>query len=347
MRGRRKGSNKVYKQRTWEQIKEFVAKGSQLDYEEEQNGTIRAFVRKGDTEFFVNLFPPNIGHVVGMADTNDADYQDFIDTYKDPVDTNPPADVEHVMDPLTGVAAPVWKQPYAGDGKVRVLASHKPVVTGKEAYNFFTSVGDDNVNQVVGSGTPLMVEATSGTPLVSVDIHFSTDLDPFELVYLFGGALSWENAGWGDMIDVEIRGNATPVVPDPPAGGLGLDVDYNMDGERLVYAGPGSGTHALGGYPIWIPNFKNQGHFNLDKVNMVPVPASGSGAFDWYPTEQFIGHYVSGLLVYGTSANPIIIDATESAPLPHGYWIRMIAHNNSNTDWKLWGFMKLYRERLK
>jgi hypothetical protein len=181
-----------------------------------------------------------------------------------------------------------------------------------------------------------------------VDLHFSPEIDPFETVYIFGGALNWENAGWGDCLNLEIRANPSPVVPEPPASSLGLDVNYILDEDRIMYAGPGSGTHALGGYPVWVPNFKNKGHWNLDKVAMAAVPAaSGTGAFDWFTTEQFVGHYVSDMVIYGSTSNPVIIDATESAPLPQGHWLRLRVHNNTNTDFKVWGFMKMYRERLK
>lgn len=346
MRNRRR--DKIFKQRTWEKVKALAAKKNlQMDYEEEQNGVIRAFVRRGSTEFFVNLFPPDFGHVVGKSDTNDADYQEFVNTYMAPVDEDPPAEITHVLDPISGAAVPQWTQPHAGDGKPRVLASHKPVIAGKEAYNFFTSTGDDNENQVLGSGTPLMVQTVVGTAVSQCDLHFSPEIDFMETVYIFGGALNWEGAGWGDCLSLEIRANSTPVLPDPPAAGLGLDVDYVVEDERLRYVGPGSGTHALGGYPVWVPNFKNQGHFNLDKAAMTPVPVSGTGAFDWYTTEQFVGHYVSDMLIYGSTSNPVIIDATESAPLPQGHWLRLRVHNNTDTEFKVWGFMKMYRERLK
>lgn len=262
--------------------------------------------------------------------------------------TPEPVLMHHLSEDGTGSQA-MYFQPQAGDGKPRVLASHKPVLKGKEAYNFFTSRGDHIPSGVIASGNALMLEATSGTSMSWVDLHFATEVNPQEIVYLFGGAISWADAGWGDCFNVEIRTIPTPVVPDPPAGGMGLDVDYVLDGERIMYAGaPGSGTHALGGYPAWVPNFNHTGHWNLNATKDGAVPAaSGTGAFDWYITDQFVGHYVADLLTYGTSANPLTIDATEAAPLPYGTYLRVRIHNNSDTDWKLWGFMKLYRERLK
>lgn len=233
----------------------------------------------------------------------------------------------------------------SGDGKVRVLASHKPVIPGKEAYNYFTSRGD--AGTVIASGTAMRLETAVGQPITSVDIHFSTDTNPMEIVYLFGGGISWENAGWGDEISLELRTAPTAVVPSGIAVSMGLPVVYALDGERVKYAGPGQGTHALGGYPKWVPNFNKTGYWDLDKVAMAAVPASQTGEFDWYITEQFVGHYVNAMSVYKNNSQPIILDATEAAPLPHGMFIRVVAHNISNTVWKVWAFMKLYRERLK
>lgn len=233
----------------------------------------------------------------------------------------------------------------SGDGKVRVLASHKPVIPGKEAYNYFTSRGD--AGTVISRGTAMRLETVPGQEFSSADIHFSTGSNPMEMIYLFGGGISWENAGWGDEISLELRTLATDVVPSGVAVSLGLPVVYALDGERIKYAGPGQGTHALGGYPKWVPNFNKSGYWDLDKATMSAVPAPQTGEFDWYITEQFVGHYVNAMSVYKESAQPIILDATEAAPLPYGMFIRLVAHNTSNTVWRVWAFMKLYRERLK
>jgi hypothetical protein len=275
------------------------------------------------------------------------------DTLLNLVEDHDPADLvsyEQVLlyapSPATGNVEPVWKDPIAGDGKKRVLASHKPIIPGKESYNYFTSAGD--LGLVVGSGTRLAITTASGVEFSYVDVHFSTDVNPSENIYIFGGGISWENAGWGDEISLELRTSPTSVVPAAVASGLNLPVDYNLVGTRIRYAGPGQGTHALGGYPKWVPNFNKTGYWDLDKVAMKALPnASGTGTFDWYTDDQFVGHYLHNLQVYKNNSQPIIIDATESAPLPYGMYVRLVAHNVSNTVWRAWAFMKMYRERLK
>jgi len=344
-------SRTLYKKRTWTKVKSLIndVQGHNLDFEEKQNGVFRAFVKKGRTEFFVNLYPPGFGHVVGISETNDADYQEFIDTYQTPIEDNPPSDVEHVIDSKTGIATPVWREPVASDGKKRVLASHKPVIDGKESFNYFTSVGDLVASGIQGGGQAMMVEVTSGTSDATVDIHFMNCCPNLqEVIYVFGGAIGWEDAGWGDTFNFEIHAKASPVVPKVVADTIPLPVDYNLDGDKICYAGPGAGTHALGGMPVFVPAWDTDGHWDLDKVNMVPVPvASGTGHFNWHTTEQKVGNYISELMVYGTNHVPEIIDATEAAPLPYGHWLKLRITNNSNTDWRLWGWLRMYRERLQ
>lgn len=341
----------LYKKRNWDKVKSLIndKKGHALDFEEKQNGVFRVFVTKGRTEFFVNLYPPGFGHVVGISETNDADYQEFIDTYQTPIEDTPPADVEHVLNSTTGEAVPKWSEPHTGDGKVRILSSHKPVIAGKESFNFFTSKGDHAVSGTLSEGGAIMIQTVSGEEYTYSDLKFSNMVNPNESVYAFGGSFGWENAGWGDCFSFEIWGRGTPVVPRVVATGIGLAVDYKLDDDKIYYAGPDVGDYALGDYPTWIPTFdKKDGHWNLDKQNLVPIPvASGTGDYNWNTGDVHIGSYISDVLVYKDSGNLLTIDATEAAPLAYGHWFRVLAHNNSNTEWKLWGFLKMYRERLR
>lgn len=347
----RRSGRTLYKKRTWAKVKSLinVTAGHALDFEEKQNGVFRVFVEKGRTQFFVNLFPPGFGHVVGISETNDADYQDFVDNYQDPIEDAPPAEVPHALDPTTGTTTPVWAEPIAGDGKHRVLASHKPVLDGKESFNYFTSRGDDIASTAVGEGNWLNLAVTSGTESAHVDLRFlSEHPDIQEVIYIYGGSISWENAGWGDHLCFQLRTNPTPVVPRAVAEGYGLPVDYSLDGERIYYAGPDAGDYALGGNPAWVPTFSGTGYWNLQAHPLAAIPApSGNGAYDWCVTDQYIGSYLHNLSVYGTNHQLSLIDASEAAPLPYGTYMRIEIHNVSDTDWKLWGFLRMYRERLK
>jgi len=259
---------------------------------------------------------------------------------------DPPVHITAGYDPTTQKVEPHLPYRYAGDGKLRVLSSHKPVIPGKEAYNFFASAGDAE-DGTMGEGNMFMLSVCSGTTVSGVDLHFSHDLDPMELVYVFGGGIAWENAGWGDNVELQIRSSPTAVVPRVVATGISLPVDYNLDGERIIYVGSDQGDYALGGYPKFVPNYNNTGHWNLNTQTLTPIPVSGTGVFDWYVSDQHVGSYVKNLAVYGTNYQYLLIDGTESAPLPYGAYFRILAHNFSDTDWRFWGLMKMYRQRLK
>lgn len=262
-------------------------------------------------------------------------------------DFTPSADMVVVGHTVQGTGKAV-EVPYSGDGKLRVLASHKPVIKGKESWNYFCSTGDLVASGIVGGGDPMLVVCTSGNEVSYQDFEFLNNTWPSEHIYIFGGAIAWENAGPMDCFNMEIRAKATPVVPKVVATGIGLDVDYNLDGDRLYYAGPGSGDYALGGLPVMVQNFQQTGYWDLDKTTMTPYPnISGTGNFDWHTTDTHVGNYISDLFVRGSNYSPQIIDATESAPVPYGCYFRLRCHNNSDSDWSLWGFLRLYRERLK
>ena len=262
-------------------------------------------------------------------------------------DFTPPANMV-VMGHTVSSTGDVTEGPYSGDGKLRVLASHKPIINGRETWNYFTSAGDVVASGIVGNGERMQVICTSGTPVSETDFEFLNNAWPSEFVYIFGGAIAWEGPKRGDCFNLEVRAKPTPMLDAVTGSGMGLSADYNLDEDRIYFAGPGSGTHALAGLPIMVQNFKHNGYWDLDKVNMVPFPnTSMTGDFDWHTSDVKVGNFISDLLVQGNNYTPAIIDATESAPVPFGYYFRLRCHNNSDSDWSLWGFLRMYRERLK
>ncbi len=342
----------LYKKRTWDKVKSLInpTKGRLLDFEEKQNGVFRVFVERGRTQFFVNLFPPGFGHVVGISDTNDADYQDFIDNYQTPIEDNPPAEVEHVLNTLTGETVPKWSEPHTGDGKLRVLSSHKPLLSdGRASYNYFAGCGDLVASGTVGNGQKIQVTAASGTPSSSIDVKFMNCAWPGEEIWVFGGSVMWEGAHYGDTFCLEIRAEASPVVPKAVADTIPLPVDYDLDGTRIKYAGPGLGTYALGGLPVFTPNWDKAGYWDLDAGGTSPIPnMGGTGAFDWHTVDSSIGDYMRELPIMGDNFSPTPIDATEAAPLPYGHYFRVTLHCDDETNTPhLSGYLRIYRERLK
>lgn len=347
----RKINRSLYKKRTWDKVKGLIdaEKGHSLDFEEKQNGVYRVFVKKGRTEFFVNLYPPGFEHVVGISETNAEDYQEFVDTYINPIEENPPADVELVLDRMTGQQVPKFLQPHTGDGKLRVLSSHKPLLSdGRASYNYFAGAGDLVASGIVGGGQKIQVSAASGTLSESIDVKFMNCAWPGEEIWVFGGSVMWENAHFGDTFNLEIRAEASPVVPKAIADTIPLPVDYDLDGTRIKYAGPGLGTYALGGLPVFTPNWDRQGYWDLDSSGTSPMPnMSGTGEFDWHTVDSSVGDYMKELPITGDNFAPTPIDATEAAPLPYGHYFRVTLHcDDGDNVPNLSGYLRIYRERL-
>lgn len=348
----RNKSRTLYKKRDWDKVKSLInpTKGHVLDFEEKQNGVIRAFVQRGRSQFFVNLFPPGFGHVVGISDTNDDDYQEFVDTYQTPIDDNPPADVDLVLDRVTGSFEPKFLQPHTGDGKLRVLSSHKPLLSdGRASYNYFAGQGDLVASGTVGQGQLIQLTAASGVTNSHIDVKFMNCSWPGEEIWVFGGSVMWEGAHFGDTFSLQIRAEASPVVPKVIADTIPLPVDYDLDGSRIKYAGPGLGTYALGGLPVFTPNWDRQGYWDLDSTGTSPMPnMSGTGEFDWQTVDSSVGDYMRALPIMGDNFSPTPIDATEAAPLPYGHYFRIILSCDDDTNEPhLSGYLRIYRERLE
>ena len=49
--------------------------------------------------------------------------------------------------------------------------------------------------------------------------------------------------------------------------------------------------------------------------------------------------------VYGTSTSYVMLQSADTTLLPPGYVIRIEAYNVSDTVWKVWMIMTLYREQ--
>jgi len=259
----------------------------------------------------------------------------------------------HVYDPSYDAVVTdinMSNERHTGDGKLRVLSSHKPLLSdGRASYNYFAGVGDLVESGTVGGGQHIQLCAVSGTNEVSMDIKFLNCNWPSEEIWIFGGSVMWEEAHFGDTFSMEVRGQASPVVPRVVATGIPLPCDYDLDGDRIKYAGPDLGDYALGGLPIFIPNWDYEGYWDLDSGGTSAVPnMDGTGEFDWHTTDQAVGDYMREVPILGTNTNPAPIDASEAAPIPYGHYIRIILHCEDETNEPcLIGYLRIYRERLK
>ena len=224
----------------------------------------------------------------------------------------------------------------SGD-KLAIHESSRPQIEGKFFHTYWTGSGDDMTTPAIGGGGILTVETAIGTATESVDVEFHKDYGD---VYLHEGYLMWENAGWGDYIDVEIIANPTPLQQS-------TNLDYTIDASvkiRAAAGGPGTGTDGLNGDPVWVPNAAGTGWWDI--VDGAASFSSGqTGAYDWYTIEILANRFMNQVPVYGTSTSYVMLQSADTTLLPSGYAVRITANNVSNTAWKTWMFMTLYREQ--
>lgn len=220
--------------------------------------------------------------------------------------------------------------------KLAIHESSRPQVEGKFFHTVWAGKGDDMATPAIGEGPGLAIVTAVDTPESAVDIEFHPD---FGDVYLHEGYFQWENAGWGDCLCVSVVAKATPLQTS-------VNLDYEMDGNKIKVAtgGPGTGTHGLNGNPVFVPSYDTTGYWDL--VNGSPVYSAGqTGAYDWLDIEEIANEFVRYVPMYNSSSNYIMLQSADTVQVPPGYVVRVKACNVSNTVWRVWMIMTLYREK--
>ena len=229
------------------------------------------------------------------------------------------------------------------EGRSRVLASTKPVVPGKLLY-FYWSGSDDDIDtdpleNLVGEGRRVRIDVDATDTRKSLDLHYG-NYKHGELVYLAGGAFQWEGTNWGDEISLYVMADKTPTQQVS-------NLDYELDGDRIKLAtgGTGTGTHGLGGTPVFVPNYQKKGYWNLTP-ELTAEPAAETGAYDWWTIKKEAGQFVEKLPLFGTETKGLQLQAPETANLPAGYFLRVVCKNGSGGAWKLAGSVMFFREKV-
>ena len=221
--------------------------------------------------------------------------------------------------------------------KLAIHESSRPQVDGKFFHTYWSGAGDDMDTPAIGDGNVLTVETEVSNPITSVDVQFHKDYGD---VYMHEGYIQWQNAGWGDTVDVEVYATATPLQQS-------TNLDYTIvESVKIRYApgGAGTGTDGLAGDPVFVPNVAGTGWW--DVVDGAPsFNATQTGAYDWYTIEILANRFMNKVPVYGSSSNYVMMQSADTVLLPNGYLIRITANNISNTVWKAWMIMTLYREQ--
>jgi hypothetical protein len=223
--------------------------------------------------------------------------------------------------------------------KLAVHQSSKPSRTDSpHAYNtHWTGSGDDTTNHILGGGDLAFLQCTNGNATTTMDAEFDS---LFGKIYVLHCYLGFADAGAGDYISASAFAKATPLQQ-------AVDLDYELDGDRVKYAdgGSGTGTHGLAGTPALIPNMTCAGYWNYTEENGLEPSMDQSGCFDIWQIEYEVDRFINKIPVYGTNSITVSLEASDYAELPPGYFLRLTAHNISDTNWKAWFFMECYRER--
>lgn len=112
-------SKLISKRKNWDFIKSKISAVSPLDYEIIKSGAYKVFLYIGNTKFFCNLYPTTHRKVKGMYPSNDVDFIDFMDNYKDNIDNTPPDDPS-----ITAVGKVQKVAIYPSEGNARTIISH-------------------------------------------------------------------------------------------------------------------------------------------------------------------------------------------------------------------------------
>lgn len=321
------GNPIIDKKATWTELKSYKSQGGIMAYDYKEN-YFQVFVLLNSVRYFTNLFPANFKNVAGISPTNDADLADFVNNFKTTIDNNPPYLPTYVDFP---------NSIKTGD-KLQFHESSRPDSKGKEFVTCWSGSGDDVVNHIIFGGDMVAIENEVDVPEKSIDVKF----DPlFGETWLHEGYAMWENAGFGDYLTVQAIAPACPLQPF-------VNKDLVLDGNKVKYSlgGPGTGDYGFAGVPAPVRNYANTGSWDFNFSNMQLTPNfTNTGKYDIFNVDKSVNDFISKIPIAGTTYSYVMLQSADSTQVISPYFIRITTHNVSNTTWKIWMFMTLYRER--
>lgn len=317
----------VNKKATWAFLKGKVDSGNfNLDYKEYKH-YYQVFIIDGSTRFFCNIMKDIPGLVmIGKNGSNEAELQDFLDNYKAEVDAKPPFLVQAVDLP---------KSMKLGD-KITFHESSRPDTADNPLITCWTGAGDDVENHVMWGGDIMGFEMNPGESIKYIDVAFDPQFGDTWIHEAYG---MWENASFGDYV------NAYTMAPGVPLQQF-IDLDLILDGNKVLYSpgGPGTGTHGFAANPAPVPSVGGAGAWDYSKETGLVPNFTGTGEFDIWTVERLSNQFIAKFPIAGTTYSYVMLQSADSAKLVPPFFLRIEAHNNSNTAWKLWMFLTVYRE---
>ncbi len=318
--------NFVYVNKSWNFIKQKNSENLLLAYEELHDGIFRVFCVDNNIKYFTILYPPSKKDIIGKSSTNDADYNDFINNYKENIDKNPPYFLMAVDFPN------LLKM----GNKLQTHDSSRPDSKDKKYISCWSSSGDDLENHILWGGNEAKFSLEADEAEKYVDIYF----DPiFGDTWLKEGYAVWENVPYGGYLYVSIYASKTNLQTN-----FGLNLI--LDGNRVRFSpnGLNTGTHGFASAPVLVPNYFSNGWWDYDADNGLVPNMQGLGKFDIYNTEKEIMRFLNKIYLLGSSYQYFKLDSDDIAKIVAPYFIRIKFVNVLGYSPKILFFMSLYRE---
>ncbi len=227
-------------------------------------------------------------------------------------------------------------------GKIAVHSSTKPQGDGLNTYSVWTGAGDDvsdpdEANHVIGDGPLLHFQMTEGTPVLAIEARFNHNR--FGRTWIHEGYLKFTNGGVGDFVEALICVDGSPLQQS-------VDLDYVVSNDDwITYAGPGAGTHGLAGTPSLVPRpYMKDGDWDYDGVSLTPN-FTQTGGYKMTSIKRGVHRFINKIPCTGTCASYFSMTSDETAEIPTGFYLEIVAHNVSNTNWDASVIMEMFRER--
>jgi len=227
------------------------------------------------------------------------------------------------------------------DGKkLAVHSSAKPDIDGSETFAVWTGSGDHPTTGMICQGDLMDFSMVPGTSSVTVDVKFNQMMNG--RVWVHEGYLKFENGGSGDYMDSEVVGEATPLQQS-----VNLDLEITDDYISYAAGGAGTGTHGFADATkiVLLPRpFSNDGEWDYDGVNLTPNVTT-TGGYKISSVEQIVHRYINKIPCRGSCATYFSMTSDETTEILKNYYLRVTAHNVSDTTWNACVIMEIYRER--
>ena len=152
----------------------------------------------------------------------------------------------------------------------------------------------------------------------------------------------FENGSAGDYIVAVVVAAATPLQTS-------VNLDLIVTDNWITYStgGAGTGTHGFADATkiVLVPRpFSQDGDWDYDGVNLTPNFTS-TGGYKMSDIERIVSKYMNKLPCRGTCHNYFSMTSDDTTELLQNYFIRITAHNVSDTTWFASAIIEIFRER--